>query len=193
MTAGATHDLADPTDDAGRPATRRAAHRRPRRGPVTFVVDSLMAVLSFAGVLCVIAVACAFLFDISLIMFKTGSMTPTIPTGSLAIVRELPASEVHVGDVTTIDRPDELPVTHRITAIEPTPDGHYSIRMKGDANPSEDAEPYVVDHVRKVLWSTSGAGYLVARLQNPRIMATTTIVMALLVTWAFWPREERSR
>ena len=50
-------------------------------------------------------------------MFKTGSMSPTITAGSVALVREIPASEINVGDVVTVDREDALPVTHRVTSI----------------------------------------------------------------------------
>lgn len=156
------------------------------------VEDAVLSLLAFGGVICIIAVICAFAFNITLIMFRTGSMSPTIPTGSLAIVREVPASEVEVGDVTTIDRPNQLPVTHRITSMEPIGGGAYSIRMKGDANDSEDPAPYEVSTVRKVLWSIPGLGYIVAKAQNPKVMAVTTVVMAILVTWAFWPRKRRA-
>lgn len=164
---------------------------RPRRSAVSRLSDALLSVLSFAGVLCIIAVICAFAFNISLIMFKTGSMSPTIPTGSLAIVQEKSAADIRIGDVTTIDRPGQLPVTHRVTAVEPAGTGRYEIRMKGDANDTEDPQAYEVSDVRKVLWSTPGLGYFVAKAQNPKVMAGTTLAMAVLVTWAFWPRKQR--
>ena len=170
--------------------TQRPSPRR--RSAISVFSDALLSVLAVLGVVCIIAVICAYAFNITLIMFRTGSMTPTIPTSSLAIVQKLPASEVKVGDVTTIDRPGQLPVTHRITAIEPAGDGMYSIRMKGDANDAEDPAPYVVDTVRKVHWSIPGLGYIVAKAQNPKVMAVTTLSMAVLVTWAFWPRKKRS-
>lgn len=165
---------------------------RPRRSALSATTDALLSILAFAGVLCIIAVICAYAFNITLIMFRTGSMSPTIPTGSLAIVQEISASEARIGDITTVDRPGQLPVTHRITAIEPTDGGQYVIRMKGDANDSDDPAPYVVDTVRKVHWSIPGAGYLVAKAQNPKVMAATTLSMAVLVTWSFWPRKKRS-
>lgn len=173
------------------PPLERAETSNPRRSPSTFVSDVLLNLLSIAGVICIIAVICAFTFNITLIMFKTGSMTPTIPTGSLAIVQKTHASEIRVGDVTTIDRPSQLPVTHRVTAIEPVGNGMYSIRMQGDANDSEDPAPYLATEVRKVLWHIPELGYLVAKAQNPKVMAVTTMAMALLVTWAFWPRKRR--
>ncbi len=44
-------------------------------------------------------------------------MEPTIPTGSLAVVHEIPASEIAVGDIVTVDRPGQLPITHRVTSV----------------------------------------------------------------------------
>ena len=173
------------------PATTPATPHHRRRGPLTLATDAILSLLSILGVLCLLAVAAAFAFHISLIMFRTGSMSPTIPTGSLAIVRQVPASEVHVGDVTTVDRDGELPVTHRVIAVEPADGGRYSLRLKGDANDSEDPAPYVVDHVRTVIWSVPGAGRLVARAQDPRVMVVTTLVMGALVTAAFWPHRRR--
>lgn len=167
------------------------AHRAVR-SPISVISDALLSALAFIGVICIVAVICAYAFNITLIMFRTGSMSPAIPTGSLAIVQEMPASDIRVGDVTTIDRPGQLPVTHRITAIEPAGGAMYLIRMQGDANDAEDPNPYTVDTVRKVHWSIPGLGYVVAKAQNPKVMAVTTLSMAVLVTWAFWPRKKRT-
>ena len=176
----------DQMDDVARPLP-------PRPSIGQRLVDGLLSVLAFAGVVCIIAVICAFVFNISLIMFKTGSMSPTIPAGSLAIVREIPASDVRVGDVTTIDRDNQLPVTHRVVAVEPAGGDEYTIRMKGDANDEEDPYPYTESTVRKVMFSLDGVGMWVAKIQNPKVMAVSTVIMAVFVTWVFWPRKERRK
>lgn len=185
-------DLAVNTTASGNSQQPRSA------GPssLTRLTDALLSVLAAAGIMCIIAVICAFTFNITFIMFKTGSMSPTIPAGSLAVVREVPAEDIQIGDVTTIDRPGQLPVTHRVIAIEPaqgTASGAMTIRMKGDANAEEDPLPYTATEVRKVLWHVDDVGPWVAKAQNPKIMAVTTVVMALLVTWAFWPRKRDDR
>lgn len=190
-----------PTDDGARmittPSSAGPKHRKQvqkQRKPVaTTVSDWFLNMLALGGVVCIIAVIAAFAFNISLMMFKTGSMSPTIPTGSLAVVREIPASEIEVGDITTVEREDQLPVTHRVTAIEHTAGEVYTIRMQGDANDQEDPHPYEVDTVRKVHWVVPGLGYVVAQAQNPLVMATTTLAMAALVTWVFWPRKRRDK
>jgi signal peptidase len=166
-----------------------ASHRPSIRSRL---VDGLLTVLAAFGVVCIIATIAALALNISLIMFKTGSMSPTIPTGSLAVVREIPASAIRVGDITTVSRgEDRLPVTHRVVSVTPVGDGSYARGMKGDANDSPDAQPYVVAEVRKVLWHAPGLAYVVSRISQPIYMAGITVAASFLVVWAFWPRKQQ--
>ena len=142
---------------------------------------------SAGGVLCIALVILSGLFNISLIMFKTGSMSPTIPTGSLALVREIPASEVAVGDVVTVDRAGELPITHRVTSTAGTGENRQ-LTLRGDANPVEDPAPYDVSHVRIVLASVPHLATVIIAMSNPFVLGGITVGAGLLVTWAFWPR-----
>lgn len=156
--------------------------------------NGLLTVLAALGIVCIVATIAAFALNISLIMFKTGSMSPTIPTGSLAVVRQIPASEVRIGDVTTVTRGEgQLPVTHRVVSSIPIGEGVYSIEMKGDANDSADSQPYKVTEVRKVLWHAPGLAYAVSAISQPKYMAGITVATALLVVWAFWPRKQSTR
>lgn len=162
-----------------------------RRSIASRITDAILSVLALLGAVCIIAAIAAFACNISLIMFKTGSMSPTIPTGSLAVVKQIPASDIKVGDVTTVSRGEgQLPVTHRVVSVEPAGGDSYTIAMKGDANASPDSQPYVVTDVRKVLWHAPRLAYLVSKASQPRHMVAITIAAALLVTWAFWPRKQ---
>lgn len=164
----------------------------PRRSVASRITDALLSVLALLGVVCIIATIAAFGLNISLIMFKTGSMSPTIPTGSLAVVRQIPASDIKVGDVTTVSRGEgQLPVTHRVIAATPVGGDTYSIEMKGDANDSPDAQPYEVTEVKKVLWHAPGLAYVVAAVSQPKYMAGITVAASFLVVWAFWPRKQQ--
>lgn len=155
------------------------------------IEDWLLSILATLGVICIAATVTAFALNISLIMFKTGSMSPTIPAGSLAVVREIPASEIRIGDVTTVAREEgQLPVTHRVTSITPVGGDVHSIEMKGDANDSPDAHPYEVTEARKVLWSVPGLAFVVSTVSQPLSMAGISVAAALLVVWAFWPRKQ---
>ena len=157
------------------------------------LVDGLLTALASLGVVCVVATIAALALNINLIMFKTGSMSPTIPTGSLAVVRQLPASEIRVGDVTTVSRGEgQLPITHRVVSTTPAGGGAYSIRMKGDANDAQDPQPYFVTEAKKVLWHAPGLAYVVSAVSKPKYMAAISVAASTLVVWAFWPRRQRS-
>lgn len=176
--------LASPTGAPEAPAVR------PRRGPLAHLLNAILNLAAVGGAICIILVILALVFDISLILFRTGSMDPSIPQGSLAVVREVPASEVAVGDVVTIDREDSLPVTHRITSLEETAEGTWEITMKGDANESEDPAPYTVSTVRRVLFSIPGLAKPVAALNSPYVLGGITLAVSALVVWALWPRRQ---
>jgi len=176
--------LASPTGAPEAPA------ERPRRGPLAHLLNAILNLAAVGGAICIILVILALVFDISLILFRTGSMDPSIPQGSLAVVREVPASEVEVGDVVTIDREDSLPVTHRITSLEETAEGTWEITMKGDANESEDPAPYTVSAVRDVLFSIPGLAKPVAALNSPYVLGGITLAVSALVVWALWPRRQ---
>ena len=154
---------------------------------------TLLNLAATGGVVCIIAVIAAFAFNITLIMFKTGSMSPTIPAGSLAVVRQIPASEIRVGDVVTVDRAGKPPITHRVRAISPAGGDARTITMRGDANTTDDLQPYAVSHVRIVLLSVPGLAYAVVTLSHPLVLGGITLGTTALVIWAFWPREAGTR
>jgi signal peptidase len=149
---------------------------------------SLLNLAAGGGVLCIITVIAAVGFNITLIMFKTGSMAPTIPAGSLAVVRQITASEIHVGDVVTVDRPGHLPITHRVVSVASGGGDMRSVTLRGDANRADDPGPYTVSHVRIVLFSIPGLAYAVVALSHPVVLGGITLGVAALVMWAFWPR-----
>jgi signal peptidase len=163
---------------------------RPRRTPAGVLGDVLLWIAAIGGVLCILGVIATFALHVNLIMFKTGSMSPTIPAGSLAVVHEIPASEIRVGDVVTVDRVGELPVTHRVTSVAGSGDTR-TITLRGDANPTDDAAPYVVSTVRIVWLSIPGWASVVVWFSNPLVLGGLTLGATALVTWAFWPRDER--
>jgi signal peptidase len=163
------------------------AERRPRT-PAGVIGDVLLWVASIAGVICIAVVVAALVFHVTLIMFKTGSMEPTIPTGSLAVVHQIPADEARVGDIVTVDRPGLLPITHRVTSVTPVGSGETSITLRGDANPTDDVAPYVVKTVRVVWTWVPGWARVVVWFSNPLVLGGLTVGATALVTWAFWPR-----
>lgn len=179
--------VAPPAEEAG-----SAPSSRSRAGSA--IGDVLLWLAAAAGAVCIVLVVLAFTAQITLIMFRTGSMSPTIPAGSVAVVQRIPASEIEVGDIVTVDRDGELPVTHRVTSVAPgTSDGQRTITMRGDANAADDPTPYSVASVRVVLFSVPGVAAVIAGMGDPLVLAGLTVAAALLVVWAFWPRSPRAR
>lgn len=108
-----------------------------------------------------------------ILIVKSGSMEPSIHTGSLVVVK--PADNYNVGDVVTFSNRGQDSITHRIVEIN---NDEYT--TKGDANDSEDSR--VVrerDVIGKVGFSIPWAGYIVAASKEPIGFIFLVIVPAL--------------
>jgi signal peptidase len=83
--------------------------------PATIVLN----VAAVLGLLCVAVAAVAVLTGMRIIIFSTGSMTPTTPGGSLAVTVPIAARDIAVGDVISAPRAgDGALVTHRVVSID---------------------------------------------------------------------------
>ena len=73
------------------------------------------------------------------LIVRSGSMSPTIPTGSIVFYTKIPADKVKVGDVIVFNKPGDASekVTHRVYKIGQSATGLYFI-TKGDANGTPD-------------------------------------------------------
>lgn len=158
--------------------------------------DTALTVAAVLGVLCIVLVIAAAFFDVRVMLFSTGSMSPTIPAGSAAVVRSIPASDVAVGDVVTVERAGHLPITHRVTSVSSAPDldvGARVLTMRGDANEADDPFPYAVERVRLVVFAVPGVAPLVAAMGSPWVIGTVTVAATAVVVAMFWPRRRRPR
>jgi signal peptidase len=127
----------------------------------------------------------------SLVLFKTGSMAPTYPTGAAGISVPVTAEQIETGDVVTVPRAEGgLPVTHRVVSVEDpgAGDGARELVLQGDANPDPDREVYTVTEADKVVVGAPYVGYAVTVLAQPKTLAILTAAMAALTVWVFWPR-----
>lgn len=71
----------------------------------------------------------------------TGSMSPSLPPGTLVVVKPRPAESIGVGTVITYQRDSgsTTVVTHRVVAKSVSPTGDVLLRTRGDANGVPDA------------------------------------------------------
>jgi signal peptidase len=93
----------------------------------------------------------------------SGSMSPGMPSGSLAIVRPVPTSAIGDNDVVVYEAPvpDHRVLAHRVIEIDHDDEGTV-LRTKGDANTAPDPWKAVVhgSTAWKVTASLDGVGWL---------------------------------
>jgi len=154
--------------------------RAPAR-PLRRLADLTLTLAAVAGALSLLAALVFAAVGIKPLVFTSGSMSPQIPTGSLALARAVPVHELAVGDVVSVLDAAGTRVTHRVAAIE---DG--GLVLKGDANLTVDADPYDVDAADRVLVSVPYAGRVLAAVTGDTGRALllglgAVVVIALLV------------
>lgn len=139
------------------------------------------AVIVVAG-LVAIAVGPRFLPYQALVV-RSGSMAPTIPTGSVVFYRHVNANDVKVGQVIVFSKPGQPSerITHRVYKIGTGPTGKYFI-TKGDANGAPD--DWRVPAVGKG-WVASfhvpTVGYVLADMQSTTARLLLLLIPAVLL------------
>lgn len=136
----------------------------------------------------------------TLITFRTGSMSPTMPQGALALSIPVKAGDIKVDDVVTVKRSgEELPVTHRVVEVrdpdhatqeQRIPDDARELVLKGDDNATVDMLPYVVKDARRVVFAVPQAGAVLMLMQSPIGLGVLILLAGTVTTWAFWPKRE---
>jgi signal peptidase I len=182
--------------------SRGPAHRAPvhGRGPSRparswDVRDVVLGVLAVIGTLTAAWLIAAAVWGLSIIVFVTGSMAPSMPTGTAAITQTVSASDLAIGDVVTVTREGgTAPVTHRIVEISTVPSDPdaRSLTLQGDANSIVDSDRYVVTETRRTVAAAPGLGWVIIAGKTPVAMIALTLSVAAVIAWALWPRTPRS-
>jgi len=133
--------------------------------PVRSLADRALTVAALAGLLAVLATVVGIVLGVRPLLFRSGSMAPTITTGSVALAREVPARDLRVGDVVSVRTAAGERVTHRVTGMQPA-GASAALTLRGDANAAADAESYVVRSAYRVFWHVPKVGYAVAALHS---------------------------
>ena len=155
------------------------------------MLDGALVVVAAVGLVVVLARLTGALLGLDLVTFATGSMTPAFPQGSVAIAQRTPLEEVRVGDVVTIDRAEQLPITHRVIGVE-VRGGEATVRLRGDANRVADPAPYVVDHLSRVVVALPPPLWVLRWVGTAQVETAAVVLAALAVVWALWPRARRT-
>lgn len=140
---------------------RGEAERRKRRqeseSPTGWIVTSAVSVL--------IIWFAVGVFSIFPTVIITGSMSPAIQPGDVAIVKRITPEEVRVGDVIQF-REEHIRIAHRVVAIEEE-DNRPVFRTKGDANENVDTDPVLPEQVvGKIVYVVPKAGWITIALRG---------------------------
>ena len=135
---------------------------RPRLGrrirtALSFALLGVVAVLGIATVVVPLATGSTPLTVL------TSSMEPSLPPGTLVVVRPTPADRIAVGDVITYQPVPGEPalVTHRVIEVQALSTGQTRFLTQGDANEAPDAAPVTEEQVKGVIWySVPWVGHL---------------------------------
>jgi signal peptidase I len=130
---------------------------------VTRLRQALLTGGAILGAICLLAALGAVVLDVRPMVFRSGSMSPTIPTGALALVHRVGADDISRGDVVGVIAADGSRVTHRVVDVTVAQDV-ATLRMRGDANTVADPEPYRVTEADRVLGAVPRLGYAVGWL-----------------------------
>lgn len=121
--------------------------------------------------------------NVEIKIVKSGSMEPTIPTGSIVVV--MPGKTYHVGDVITFgkDTKTQIPTTHRIVSVRENVQGNF-YTTKGDANEEQDPREVMASEViGKVLVHVPYAGYILDFARQPIGFTLLIGVPALMIVF----------
>ncbi|NKR64843.1 signal peptidase I [Rhodococcus hoagii] len=153
--------------------------------------DIALNVGAVAGLICVLAAVASFLFGIKPLIFRSGSMSPDIPTGALALSKTAPAADLKVGDVVSVENQQGTRITHRVHEIVSSDGASAVLILKGDANQDADLTPYTVTETDRVFVSVPGLGYVVSWLSSPAAIFLGGALVGGVMVLAFGPGSRR--
>ena len=122
-----------------------------------------------------------------------GSMTGSIPKGSVIYSRLTPVEALREGDVITFVPPGHSqPVTHRILSVGPDAGGELTFRTKGDFNEAADPwDVHLTDPVQaRYSFHIPYLGYMLAALAIRQVrmllIGVPAVVIALSLLVSLW-------
>lgn len=125
------------------------------------------------------------IFGMSTYVVMSGSMEPTIPQGSLAVINNsVTGADVKQGDIIAFDigERDGRMCIHRVDSINSE---GGEITTRGDANDTADLRPVTPEEVTgTVHTSIPTVGYILVRATENRLLITTAGIAIILATIA---------
>jgi signal peptidase I len=116
----------------------------------------------------------------------TGSMRPTMPPGSMVVVKPVPAQQLGIGHVITYQLESGKPtvVTHRIVSMGRFR-GEPIFRTQGDANDVHDQKWVRPAQIRGVRWyAVPYLGYVTSAVSAQQRNVASIVIVAFLLGYA---------
>jgi signal peptidase I len=162
--------------------TTEAPRQRPR-----ILREVLLWGFAVLGTLCILVTLAAVLFGSTLLIFRSGSMSPTVSTGSLALTVNTQARDLVPGDIISVVWADGTRVTHRLESVEQANGELYTLTTKGDANKETDKEKVTVTSVDRVVWHVPQLGFAFENGTKPQYVFAVGVGVGALLVFAFRP------
>jgi signal peptidase len=123
---------------------------------------------------------------------RSGSMTPTIRTGDVVVVRPIAPTEAEVGDIVTFKDPagsDRL-LVHRVRAISRSGD-EVEVITKGDANSTQEHWKVPADGtIGTVAYRVPALGFAVSWIGSPAgrvgLIIVPSLLLAVMLLMRIW-------
>lgn len=134
---------------------RRATGRPKPRGLGYFLAWGVSAgLLAFVVLIGVMAIVVPAATGSTAMTVLTSSMRPSLPPGTLVIVKPIEANDIRIGMPITyqVESGKAVFITHRVTSIMSTSDGQRTFITKGDANGAADQQPVQPEQIRGEVW-----------------------------------------
>jgi len=157
----------------------------------TGVFKKILNILGNAVLIVLIAIGILIAFSLvpvkgnyQVMSVMSGSMEPTIPVGSLIVVK--PSSSYEVGDIITFlpmnAKTKKENITHRIFSIKQE-NGNKLFETKGDANKSPDEELITQDRIiGKHLFTVALLGYVLTYIKTlPGLLFIVLIPSVIII------------
>lgn len=146
------------------------------------VIQIIGSVIANALLAIVITIVFGFATGYKFLNIITGSMTPTMPVGTVVIVKNIDIAQVEIGDVITFTQ-GASNITHRVVEKEITEHNNVVLKTQGDAAENVGSRETVTKNnfVGVVVCHFKGLGYVFELVKDNIIFITIAIVLALFI------------
>lgn len=130
----------------------------------------------------VITIVFGFATGYKFLNIITGSMTPTMPVGTIVVVKNIDIADVVVGDVITFTQGTSK-ITHRVVEKTVSENNNIVLKTQGDAAENKGSRETVTKNnfVGVVVCHFKGLGYVFELVKENIIFITIAIVLALFI------------